>query len=466
VDFRRNAGALLLELHDLDAALVEAQEGHRLAPLDQGLRDLLARIDLAMDRPVQALRRLTSVAEPGPAARLTVTEAYLRAGQLPAARNALTRISEDQSPRALLLRARVALAGGKPYAALREIGALTQRGGPVEAEAHLLRGLVALATADTAEAAHSFRAAVARDPLQAEALVELGRLRRQAADAAGARSFLEQAVAASPHLRAPRLELAELLAQLGDLPAAQLHFEEALVLDPGSEPALLGRAKAAVELDARGADTYLQALSARGQRAASEVLSARLLMQRGEHLKAATQLERPARRPGPLQAESALWLAQSLLRLNNLAAAELAFERAAELKVHLCESHLGLSQIDLRRGRVGTALLHASAAKEQLAGRIVPLALRTAIKLQLAQCHRQGESMGAAIVELQDVLELDRQSFEAHLLLGEIYASLGKRARAVQHLASAVKLNDKSKEARDELLRLCRGRELAGCPLE
>jgi tetratricopeptide (TPR) repeat protein len=334
-----------------------------------------------------------------------------------------------------------------------------------------------VAAVQPVEAARSLRAALTRDPLLAEALLELGRMARRRANGSLARSYLDRAVVANPHLRAARLELAELLLELGEHGAAQEQFQEALIREPASLRALAGRARAAVELASKDSEIYLEALRLRGERMLADGLAARLLMARGEWRKAAEQLGRLAGRPGS-SPEATLWLAQSLLQVGDLAAAEVAFEQAAERSWEACqdpapggvgcaraaEVHLGLSQLDLRRGRLGTALLHATAARDLLSGHIHPVSVRAAVKLQLARCHRLNDSMGAAIAELQDVLELDRQNLAARRELARIYAGLGKRARAVQELAAALRQVPDSREVRSELLSLCQGQPLEGCP--
>jgi tetratricopeptide (TPR) repeat protein len=460
------AGLLFLKLHDLENARREATEGVRLSPRNPRLADLMARIDVALDRPADAVALLTRWGEPaGASARLTLAEAYLRLEQPTRAAAALAKVSEP-SIRRRFLSARIQLALGKPYLALRELRDLGAD--QTAAEAQRIRGLAALSLGDAQQAVATFQAALALDPLDAEALVSLARIARDRGDAKESQAYLARAVRSSPHLRQARLELAQLLLRLGEFGAARTQLDETLALEGSNRAALLGRARVAVELDSKDADFFLRALQVQGHGEATALLSARRHMVRGEWQAAADRLteltlgKRLARDPDTL-----LWLGMALQKIGDVETAALTYERVLAASSKSVEAHLGLSEITLEAGDGEAALSHGQAALRDLASGAHPMPLRIAVKLQLARCHRRAGATGAAMADLEDILELVPEHVAAHLELGRIYASLDQRARAAQHLAAALAANRENPEARRELEKVCRGApsQRSGCPL-
>ena len=75
--------------------------------------------------------------------------------------------------------------------------------------------------------------------------------------------------------------------------------------------------------------------------------------------------------------------------------------------------------------------------------------------IKLPNISASSPQLVAAIAELQDVLELNPSNLDANLELGQNYAQLNKRDRAVQHLARVLDLDGKNGLARRELARAC-----------
>jgi tetratricopeptide (TPR) repeat protein len=463
-EFCYHVGRLHLIAHRLERASLEATEAARLSPRDVRFVNLLASVELAMDRPTSALRHMLAIEEINDEGRLILVEAFLRTGELGKAQAALQKLG-GAVPRARFLRARLYLAAAKPYLALREVSGIDRSQG-TNPELHLIRGLAAASVEDAVEAKRCFRSALRLDPQRAEAHWQLGALALRGGDGEGARRELESAITANPYLRQARVDLGQLQVRLGSFAAAQTQFDEVLALDDNNIEALIGRARAAVELGSKEAEFYLRALRMRGHRLAADLLGARQLMVIGQSARAATALSTLAPRATTARGDVLLWLAMALRQSGNLKAAAAAFEKLLQEQGHSPAAQLGLSEVYLRQGVLGAAAAHARAAQAELAGGIHPATLRASIKLQLARCEREAGATGKAIAELQDALEIDRGHYGANLELGLIYASLKQRARAILHLAAALKADPRSRTARLERERLCQGlfTPLPGCP--
>jgi len=302
------------------------------------------------------------------------------------------------------------------------------------------------------------RSALKKDPLQADALWALGIVARRQADARHALEYLMQAVKANPYLRRARLDLGRLQLRMGNNAGAQRQFDEVLLLDASNLPGLVGRARASVEQGSKEAPLYIRALRVRGHSTLAMMLEARLQMVQGEPNAAGRSLRRLLRKRGlEHRREVLLWLADTEHRLGDLTHASILYRQSVAIagRGPAPAAKLGLSEISLKRDGLASALRHGLAAAEDLASGIFPLSLRASIGVQLARCYRQGDALGAAIAELQDVLELDRANLEANLELGQIYVSLNKRDRAVQHLAQVLEVDRRNVVAQRELIRVC-----------
>jgi tetratricopeptide (TPR) repeat protein len=455
--FSYQAGRLLLALHRHDEALREAKEACRISPRNPRYVALQAAVELAIDRPAKAIQRLNTALELTGEGRRVLAEAYIRSGNLAGAKELLEMLP-DGSPDKKLTWARYHLADGKPYRALKVLAGLD---GP-SVEAQVLRGLAALETGDTAGAMRWMRSVLKKDPMLHEALHALGRVARREGNAQHAREMLTKAVKANPHHRRARLDLGELLLQLKEVAAAQRQFDKVLALDNGNLDARIGRAWSAVELGSTDAPTYIRDLAIRGQAEEAAVLEARHLLVQKKWERAADALAAlldREERGGPAREHRTsilLWLAEAEQRSGNLSTAARLYRRVVERRPKGApRAQLGLSEIDLARNTLGSALRHGIAAAKDLTGGIHPVSLRARIGVQLARCYRLGDALGASIAELQDVLELDPSHLPANLELGMIYASLSKRDRAVHHLARVLELDSRNKLARKELARVC-----------
>jgi len=450
-EFSYRAGRLLLAVHRLDAAQKQARQACRVAPREPRYSTLQAAVELAMDRPEAAIRRLTtSDADLDVEARLVLARALVRAGGLDRARGLLDRL--PASPERHLAAARLHLAAREPYRALRELAGLDSQ----IVETQVIRGLVALSVKDTARAVQWMRTALKKDPLQTEALQALGVIARRRGDAQRAADYLGKAVKANPYHRQTRLELGRLQLRLGSYAAAQRQFDELLLLEPSSLPALIGRARASVEQGSKEAGLYIRALRVRGHTTLALVLDARLLMVQSKPAQAAARLRELLDRELENRTQVLLWLAETEHRLGDLSHAATLYRRVIATRSGPAPAaRVGLSEIHLAQEALAPALRQGLSAAEEVVSGIYPLALRTRIGVQLARCYRAGDALGAAIAELQDVLELDRANLEANLELGLIYGSLNKRDRAAQHLARVLDLDRANAPARRELTRVC-----------
>lgn len=465
-EFNFQAARLQLTRRAYDQAQRLTEEAARISPRDPRFVTLSAAIDLAKDRPYDVIQRLEPLSEQlSTRSRLILAESYLREGKTEKARSLLQLLPKEASPHKQLLWARLHLISGKPYRALRELSGIEHQLGRDLYQAEVIRGLVAVSVKDTRGIIRWMEAALKNEPKSLEALWALAKVSHERGDAKQARHYLTLGVEANRYHRRIRLDLGALLLQLGERAAARVQFDKVLSLDPTNQEALSGVARAAVELKSEDADFYLRALRVRGYLALSDLLSARLLMNRGEWPAAAKSLRRIVRRPDRSDLHQVrLWLAETERALGNIDAATALYRRLVRTRPTAPAAHLGLSEIAREVRHLGSAQRHALAAMAGLRGGIFPLELRARAKVQLARCYREGDALGASIAELQDVLELDRSHFSANLELGQIYATLNKRDRAIQHLAQAHRAEPTSVLARKELARVCQ--ELASPPAD
>jgi tetratricopeptide (TPR) repeat protein len=455
-EFHYQAGRLLLSVHRLDAAAAEAKEACRIAPRDSRYAALQASVELAMDRPEAVTRRLADATDITVEAKIVLAEAHIRRGALSEAKAILDQLPRNpRSPSAplVLALARLHVAAGRPYRALRELGDLD----PAKVtEAQVLRGLIALKLGDLVGTMRWMKNALKKDPLQADALWALGVVARKRADARHALDYLSKAVQANPYHRQARLQLGNLQLLLGHNAAAQRQFDELLLLEPSSLAALIGRARSSVEQGSQEAPLFIRALRVRGHVSVARTLEARLLMVKGKLNEAAHALRSLLRLKQGKPEQLTLWLAETEHRRADLANAADLYRRVISLEKRSPAAKVGLAELSFKRDKLATALRHGLDAADDLHGGIYPTRLRARIGIQLARCYRLGDALGAAIAELQDVLEVDRSNRDAHLELGMIYASLGKRDRAIHHLARVLEIDKKNEVARRELARVCK----------
>jgi len=450
-DFSYQAGRLALMLHRLDPALHLARHACRIAPRVQRHISLEAAVELAMDRPAAAIQRLSGIGDLAPEAALILARALIQTRHLQRAQQMLDQLPPAFAAQVRTARAQLQLAAGRPYQALKEIG--EHDGQPVDKM--VLRGLVALRVGDTTSVVRWMKTALRKDPMQANALWALGVVARQQADARQAVEYLTKAVEANPYRRSIRRDLGQLHLRMGNLAPAQHQFDEVLKLDPADLSALVGRARITVEQGTADASLYIQALNARGHATLAARLQARQQMINGELALAARALRRLLdRRDVKRRSELLLWLAQTEHRRGDTTRAAALYRQILDGHRPAPAAHLGLSELNLGHN-LGAALRQVLAAAQDLSGGIYSRDLHIRVGVHLARCYRQGDSLGAAIAELQDVLELNPSNLDANLELGQIYAQLNKRDRAVQHLARVLDLDGKNGLARRELARAC-----------
>ena len=457
-EFSYRASQLLLASHRFDEAYREAQEASRISPREPLYHTQLAAVDLAKDRPREVISRLAELGDDVPSsARLLQAEAHVSLDQLQQARGLLSKLPRAPAlQRAPLVWARLHLRAGKPYLALRELSGAERRPGGHHAEIAVIRGLVALNVNDLATAARWMKTALKREPRSAEALWALAVVAIRQSDGKLAAQYLRRSIQVHPYFQRSRLELGELELRLGNHDAARAQFDKVLTLDASNFAALVGVARATVELGSKDAETYLKALRVGGHIALADRLTVRDLVVRGRWDQAIKAIKRLLRqRKLSKRGEVVLWLARAERARGDVDAAEKLYRRLLRQRDSRAAAQLGLSELFLDQNRLGSALRHGLSASEALTSGIYPLALRVRAGLQLARCYRRGDALGAAIAELQDVLELRPASFRANFELGQIYAALNKRDRAIHHLARALKARSTDRTARQELRRVC-----------
>ncbi len=261
--FPRNAGARLaaadaaLELDDVERAMVELREAHRVEPEGNDACLILARLHYARgewaDAVAFAQRHLRFRGVTGPEAHLIAARAAAEAGNLDGARVTLQE-----------LRARE----GEASAALGELARLTRRtDGPAPAARLLQEGLAELG---------------ATDPARAELVQLAAQLWIEAGEPGRARALASQLGSRQPE--APRAWLAQsaIHLALGDLAAAGAALDTAEKLDPEAP----GLATAQGELallrgDADRAAALVEPLAERAEDAQATYLLARVRLVQG-----------------------------------------------------------------------------------------------------------------------------------------------------------------------------------------
>ncbi len=465
IDFNYFVGRLLLAQHRIDHARREAHSALSRAPHDPRLITLMASIELALDRPSAALKLLFGIDEPDSKTHLLMAQAHLQQGQLDRAHQMLHLAGEATAPRRRLLLARILLAKNMPYKALGALKGMDRQSRYLP-QLQLIRGLVAIKLNNNREAKRLLKETLKGDRFSIPALMNLGQLALNANQAQRALDYLERAVSIAPYDRKARVALGQLLLRLTQYSDAENEFDRAITLDSNEVAALIGRARAAIELDSKDASLYIRSVQARGHRLSAALLSARQLLVQGKLRRAASALIDLLNRSLPDRPLAELWLAQALHRQGKLDQAEDAYHTALTSKDNIPLAGLELSRIHSQRGDVWTALKYAKRANQQLPFGIYPAKVKAQVKIQLTRCYRKTKDLGAAIAELQDVLEFNKTHGEANLELGRIYQILNKRDRAVKYLIVALSASSVKRSAHRELNRICRHRATApaNCP--
>lgn len=486
-DYHALASRELLAANEQKRARREADQALNFAPRNPRFRRMLARVELAMDRPARVIELLGTAS--APADQVLLIAAHLRRGDVAKARALREKLPAQHGLTRQLVTARLLLAEGNPYQVVRELSGLpTQQRDNVEVE--VLRGLAALQAGELQSAERYLKHALALHQRHPEGLWALGRLHEVRGEAQAAKLAYEQAVAANGYRMRTRLDCGRLLARLGLHSAAEKQYAAVLTQESQNPMALAGRARARVELQRKDATADLQALREHGQRDMAGLLTLRQAMLAGRYpvaMQLFKALPESWLRDDP---EARLWQAELERRLGHAEGATAIYRAllgesqtgtlkgptvasapsslttsssvaagtsgAAQVMV-VGAAHLGLAELAFAAGRTKVALTDARAAVDTLAaGSIYPRDLKVRARLLIARCQRKVGAVGAAIAELQEVLELSKQSYEANLELGRIYLTLKKPLRAVGYLAAAAGARLRDRVSRDLLQRACR----------
>ena len=214
---------------DNQAAADTLQRALEIAPNSEEALEARAKVALALEHPVVAIRVLEALTRMHPEAAdhaYLLGVARLQVAELGGAVETLQRSLEIEPGRPLpLLALGQALAAQKRYAeaadALRE--SLQRDPGNAETLAVLSEAEEGLGQLELAEA-HAAQA-LARDPEHAGALMAVGRIRMTQARYEEARDALLQAVASAPDLARAHYQLSLAFARLGDRESSSEHLE-------------------------------------------------------------------------------------------------------------------------------------------------------------------------------------------------------------------------------------------------
>lgn len=274
-------------------------------------------------------------------------------------------------------------------------------------------GLLALGTAQFAEAENRFKKALAIDPKYAEAESNLGALYGEEGKNAEALALLQRATQDDPSYVTAHVNLGLLLAQQGDYTAAQREFQMAIQVDPSYGPAYsaLGMLQAKI---GRGADAV-------------------------KSFERAVVLE-------PSSAEAHLNLGIALVHQFDRPTGFKEFSEAARLDPNLAAAHYNLGRFFFETGK------YDDASRE----------LETAVRLQpdsadavyfLALTRKQENDPDRSNDLLRKVVALQPDNANAQYLLGKNLEHAGDQAGAIQHWKAAVQADPNHTQALYNLAR-------------
>ena len=239
------------------------------------------------------------------------------------------------------------------------------------------------------------------------------------------------------------LDQGETLLAKGDYAGAYPILEQATVKEPKSYQAWydLGYAEQALHHDAEAITAYRKSVELNPKVFESNLNLGVALAASGrpeeaaKYLEAATELQ-PARHPQ--QAKEHAWLSLGQLRLNgDPAAAEHAFQEAAELVAGDPEPHLLLAELQENSGKLEEAKTQYHQALAIAQGDARAHALGGLVNIAIAsKQYREAES------DVRQYLTAAPSDSQAHLLLGRLLAAQGKNDEALAELTKAGRTND------------------------
>jgi Tfp pilus assembly protein PilF len=332
------------------------------------------------------------------------------------------------------------------------------------------------------EAEHICRQVLQRAPRAAEAVHLLGLIRKDAGDASGGEQLLRQSIALLPNRGEFHANLANLLRRLGRLAEAADSYRAALALDRTHGSARLALAwtlrdlgqHAAAEtecrqllaLDHQNAQAWAAlATVLRQQQRVAEAESAyrkslelqpaygvarhnlgALLCEMERADEALVELDR-AQALGLRSRELLVNRGHSLLKLNQLAAAEQSYVQAIELEPWDADAQLSLAKLRFMMGEADFARSIRAAARAH------PTAL--GLRLGLAQLLRSCGDLNAAEAELRSLASPIAGTAEVHCALSGVLHEQGRFASAEEQARAALAVRPDAPAAIEMLVRAC-----------
>ncbi len=205
------------------------QRAAELAPNSEAVLVAQARVSLAVQAPVPAIRALETLTR----MQLIAAEnsyllgvARMQIGDMPGAIEALQQCLELEPQRPLALIALgTALNSQKRFAEAKEVAQKSTRLAPASAEALAVLAEAEEGLGEVAPAEEHAAQALARDPENAGALIAVGRIRMTQGRFEEARDAFQRAVASEPDMAKAHYQLSLAFARLGDRESSSKHVE-------------------------------------------------------------------------------------------------------------------------------------------------------------------------------------------------------------------------------------------------
>jgi len=427
---------VLLDLHRVEDASVEAQQAVTLAPDQNALRGVLGYVLLRTGRPAEASDQfaLASQAEPDQA-RWQVGLALVALGQrdvrpaLELLGRAAQQAPDDAVPQAYLTAAYLRT-GNLDQAATAASEAI--RLNPDSALANTYLSYLRLAQGNPDEAVSAADKAVREAPQSALAHEALGTALTFAGRSPEARQELDRAVEINPFSAGAHLARAKLLVTSGDLEAALEEGQLAVSLDPQSAPArsTLGLLYLLNHDPERAGNQFRQALTLEPSLSEAHTGWGRVLFTHGRFREALEQQKLAV----SLDTDSAA-------ALNNLGGVYASLGEMQQAREHLLRAtqlqpgwgmpYANLAVVYLEQNRFREAL----EAGEQA----VALGERSAFThTVLARIYAKQGRSDRALSELRSAIALDEQYPQAHFQLARLYLEQGRSRDAVREILNSV----------------------------
>jgi Tfp pilus assembly protein PilF len=330
------------------------------------------------------------------------------------------------------------------------------------------------------EAEHVCRQLLERTPRAAEAVHLLGLIRKEAGDVSSGQLLLRESIALLPNRGEFHANLANLLRRVGRLAEAAESYRAALALDRTHRPARLALAwtlrdlgqQAAAEAECR----QLLALDQRDAQAWAALATVLRQQQRFAEAESAyrraldlqpsygvarhnlgsmlCEMERAEEALAELDRAQALGLrsrelfvnrGHSLLKLNQLLAAEQAYVQASELEPWDVEAQLSLAKLRFMMGETDFARSFAAATRAH------PEAV--GLRLGFAHLLRCCGDLGAAEAELRGMSSRTEGAAEIHCALSGVLHEQGRLALAEEEALASLAVRPDAPVAIEALVR-------------